>query len=135
MTDLSITAANVASGSNATTRSGRAGATVTAGQLVYLDTASGTFKLSDADATGAKQVTGIALNGAASGQPLTVQTGGDITIGATLTPGASYWLSGTPGGVAPEADLGSGEQVILVGLAKSASVLTLRITDTGVTGS
>jgi hypothetical protein len=135
MTDLTITAANVKAAANATTRSGQAGASITAGQLVYLDGTTGTYNLSDADLTGAKQVTGVALNGASSGQPLTVQTGGDISIGATLTPGATYYLSGTAGGIAPLADLSTGEEVVLVGIAKSTSVLALKITDTGVTSA
>lgn len=38
MADLTITAANVTAGALATTVTGTAGATITAGQLVYLDT-------------------------------------------------------------------------------------------------
>lgn len=135
MADLSITAANVKAGANALTTSGRAGAAASAGQAVYRDPADGKFKLADNDNASAavRQVDGIALHAAAVDQPLTVQTGGDITIGAALTPGTSYFLSGTPGGICPQADLSTGDDVILLGLAKSTTVLQLRIIDPGVT--
>ena len=133
MTDLSITAANVAKGSDALVEHGTAGEAVTQGQPVYLDSADGKYKLSDNDATGKKVVRGIALNSAADGQPLTIQRGGDITIGATLTAGARYYLSDTAGGIIPEADLGTGMDVVLLGLAKSTSVLALDIQTPGVT--
>lgn len=135
MADLTITAANVVAGSNARTEHGIAGATITAGQAVVFNTATKRWVLADADhATAALRIArGIALNGASSGQPITVQTSGPITIGATLTPGVGYYLSGTPGGVCPVADVGTGENVCLLGLAASATVLNLDIQNPGVT--
>jgi hypothetical protein len=133
MADLSITAANVVPGSDAVRESGTAGATVTAGQLVYLDTSDMKFKLADSNGASALRVpNGIALNGASNGQPLSIQKGGDITIGATLTAGVAYYLSDTPGGICPVADLGSGEYPCIVGIAKSASVLSVNIQPSGV---
>jgi hypothetical protein len=135
MTDLSITAANVVQGANAQVVSGRAGEAITAGKTVYHDATAKKWKLADSDSAtaGAKVAGGIALNGAALDQPLFVQTGGDITIGATLTAGAAYYLSETAGGIQPAADLGAGENVCLIGLAKSATVLTIDIRAPGVT--
>lgn len=103
--------------------------------MVYKEAATGKYKLADADNADAevRQPRGIALNGAADNQPLAVLTGGDITIGATLTAGTAYYLSATPGGIAPLADIASGDDVVLLGLAKSASVLSLRIVAPGVT--
>ena len=49
MADLTLTAASVLAGSNATTRLGTAGATITAGQVVYFDDTTNTFKLADTD--------------------------------------------------------------------------------------
>jgi hypothetical protein len=43
----------------------------------------------------------IVLTGSAAGQSVVVQTGGQITIGATLTAGVVYYLSGTAGGIRP----------------------------------
>jgi hypothetical protein len=134
VTDLSITAANVKRGSNAIVdRSRDAGATVTAGQPVYLDPATGTYKLADANGSGTRACDGIALNGASAGQPLAVHKGGDLTAGATLSPGATYCVSATAGGICPQADLSTGDDVIVIGVATSASNLAVRPFDTGVT--
>lgn len=133
MADLVITAANVAKGSDATVENGTAGATVTAGQAVYLDTADGRLKLADNNGTGTRSVRGVALHGAAAGQPLQIQRAGDITIGATMTAGAAYYLSANAGGIAPAADLAAGMDPILIGMAKSTTVLTIDIIDVGVT--
>lgn len=130
MTDLSITAANVIAGSGADITRGIAGATITAGQAVYLDEATtGEWQLADSDAASAaargSARFGIALNGAADGQPLAIQTGGDINIGGTMTAGVAYYLSDAPGGVCPFADLATGDYVTLVGVAKSTTVLAI----------
>lgn len=129
MADLSITAANVVSGDNAIIKDGSAGEAVAAGKVVYKSPVSKKWMLADSNSgtAAAREATGIALNGAALDQPLRVQTGGDLVLGATLTPGTSYYLSDTPGGVCPLADVGSGEYVCQLGLAKSPSVLALDI--------
>jgi len=135
MADISITAANVVAQSNATIVNGRAGATITAGQMVYKETASGKYKLADADSATQEiqETTGMALNGAADGQPLAVCTSGDVALGAVLTAGARYYLSSAAGAIQPEADLSAGEEINLIGLAKSTTVLNIRITRPGVT--
>ncbi|MFZ5690540.1 MAG: hypothetical protein ACOY5F_04735 [Pseudomonadota bacterium] len=136
MADLSITAANVVPQAGATIDfSRKAGATVTAGQMVYLDPATNRWKLADADhATQAVQEAGgMAVCGAADGQPLAVLTAGDVALGSVLTAGARYYLSSTAGGIQPEADLSAGEEINLIGMAKSATVLAVRITRPGVT--
>ncbi|WP_127524581.1 hypothetical protein [Mesorhizobium sp. Z1-4] len=134
MTDISVTAASVVAGTNAVTENGRAGATITAGQVVYKDASDGKFKLADSDSgTAAVKVAyGIALNGAADGQPLSVAKKGDVTFNAVLTAGTAYYLSETAGGIQPQADVAS-EDVIFLGLAKSTTVLALDIQIPGVT--
>lgn len=134
MTDLSITAASVVPGADARTISGTAGATITAGQAVYLDTATNTYKLADSNGAAAliRTPVGIALHGASANQPLTIQRSGDLTIGATLTAGVAYYLSDTPGGICPVADVGSGEYPCIVGIAKSTTVLDVNIQASGV---
>ena len=133
MVDLVITPANVVKGANATTRDGIAGATITAGQVVYRDSADGKYKLADSNSATAavRSPDGIALNGASDNQPIEVLTEGDITIGATLTAGVAYYLSDTPGGIAPVADVGSGEYSTIIGIAESASVLNVQIHESG----
>lgn len=133
MVDISITAASVVRGTDSHTQTGTAGATITAGQTVYLDS-DGVYQLADSNsATAAARVpAGIALNGAADGQPLTILTRGQVTIGATLTAGVVYYQSDTPGGICPVADIGSGEYATIVGIAVSTSVLDVRIVASGV---
>jgi len=135
MADLVITAASVLAGSNMMRDSGTAGETITAGQAVYRSSTTNKWMLADSDSATAeaKKATGIALNGAALNQPLTVLKSGDITIGAALTAGTAYYLSNTPGGICPVADVGAGEDVCLLGLAKSTTVLAVAIQSPGVT--
>lgn len=129
MADLTITAASVLAGANAHKRTGIAGATITAGQPVYEDSAdSSKFKLADnnASASTAKCV-GIALHGAASGQPLTiVEEDDDFTAGATLAVGI-YALSATAGGICPVADLASGNYPVVLFVAKSTSKAIVKL--------
>lgn len=134
MADLVITAANVVSGDGANISHGYAGATVTAGQPVYRDPTDTKMKLSDNNSATAavRKVKGLALHGAADGQPLAFQTEGPITIGATLTPGVAYYLGDAPGGICPVADLSAGEYPVIIGIAKSATVLDVQIQEAGV---
>lgn len=134
MADLTITAASVIMGTGASIKHGTAGATITAGQQLYLDTATDTWKLADSNsATAAVRVpSATALHASLAGQPITVLTGGPITIGATLTAGVAYYLSDTPGGICPVADVGSGEYVTIIGIATSTTVLDVDYTSSGV---
>jgi hypothetical protein len=132
--DLTVTAANVVAGAAAVTREGVAGVTVTAGQTLYRDAADSRWKLADNNSAtaAARSPRGIALNGAAAGQPVLVLTDGPVTIGATLTPGVVYYLSANAGGIAPVADLATGMYPTIVGIAKSASVLDVKFHESGV---
>lgn len=131
--DLTITAASVAPSTGAQTVNGTAGATITQGQPVYLDSTTSTYKLSDNNLSGAKSCSGIALNAASSGQPLTIQTGGAINLGATLTVGKIYVVSATAGAIAPSADLATGNDVIILGVATSSSIMQMQIFAPGAT--
>src|SRR5258705_6368877 len=133
MTDISITAANVVGSGSATRETMTAGVAVTAGQAVYLDSATNTYKLSDSNLVGAKTCRGIALNSAAASQPLTIQKNGTITIGGTLVKGTTYCQSTTPGGICPQADITTAGDLVILGVATSATVLSLNIQNTGVT--
>lgn len=134
MADLTVTAASCVKGSNAVTESGHAGETITAGQPVYLDTTTNLYMKADANAAtaAARTARGIALNGASLNQPLMIQKSGDLTLGATMTAGIQYYLSDTPGGICPVADIGAGEYVVPIGVATSTTVMRLNITYSGV---
>lgn len=135
MADLSITAANVKSSAGSIVDRGVAGATVTAGQQVYKDPATGKYLLADNNSATVRARTpdGTALHGASLDQPLAVHREGDITIGATLVAGTDYWLGDVPGAICPRADIATGESPCLLGVAKSTSVLAYKIAPSGVT--
>lgn len=130
MADISITAANVLKSSTGIPALGIAGATITAGQAVYIDTSdSNKIKLADADGTApANTFAGIALNSATAGQPIsycTSDTGG-FTIGATLAIGDTIWLSPNPGGLTRTfADFGSTDKITVVGSMVTTTTMNL----------
>lgn len=121
MTALSITAASVLPDTDANYFVGIAGVAITAGQLVYYDTTTGTYKLTDSDALATSQVAGVALDGAAAGQPVVIQDKGTVTIGATIAAGVAYVASQTAGGISPLADLLTGDYLCIVGYGASGS--------------
>lgn len=138
MADLTVTAANCVPGSNANIVHGTAGETVTAGQVVYKSSSTSKWMKADANAATAEargsdvNNVGIALCGSSLNQPISVITGGDLTLGATMTAGIAYFLSDTAGGICPVADIGSGEYVVQIGLATSTTVLAVKPVYTGV---
>lgn len=132
MADLSITNTAVIAASTATVEHKLAGATITAGQTVYLDESTDTYKLADADGTGTTRTRGIALNGASSGQPLAIIKEGDLTMNAVLTAGVSYFQSPNPGGIGARAEVLTGDYVTSLGIAKSTTVLAVKIDYSGV---
>lgn len=132
MADLVVTAASVVADPSARVVHGKAGATVTAGQVVYLDDTTGTYKLADSNVAAARSPDGIALHASLSGQPVAVIESGLLTLGAILTAGVAYYLSDTPGGICPVADVGATEYSTILGIASSTSVLKMKISESGV---
>lgn len=135
MPDLVLVPAEVLPGQGATYTYGAAGVAVTAGQVCYLDAAAKQFKLADANGTAATAtVKGVAMHGATPGQPLTLQSGGEIVLGAgaAMVVGGLYVLSANPGMVAPAGDLAAGHFTVLLGVAVSATNLRLQLLNSGV---
>lgn len=104
MAALTITPSQVLTVADATNAfvQGTSGATITAGMAVYSDlTDSGRYKAADANlSVAAAVVAGIALHGASAGQPLRIQTGGTIDLGAAAAAavGVVYILGGVVAG-------------------------------------
>jgi hypothetical protein len=133
MTDLSITVANVVQGQDAVTETGLAGEAITQGQVVYRSTDGKYYKADCDSATAAvRSPRGVAQNAASANQPLTIQTKGQITIGATMTAGLAYYLSKTAGGICPVADIASGGYAVVVGIAMSTTVLRITFIESNV---
>ncbi len=134
MAELTITAASVLQ-TNGNTQEGIAGATITAGQPVYLDSSTNTYKLAQCDGStpwADAVVVGISLHAALAGQPLKIQTSGTLAIGATVGVGLIYVLGTTAGLIMPSADLVSTNRLVILGFAPSATTLTLCINNTGI---
>lgn len=130
MSDLTITASQVLPGADAEIdRLHNAGATITAGQSLYLDktVTPNLWKPTDANAAATADVDGIALHGSLAGQPLAAQTSGEITLGAgaAMTVGETYGNSETAGGIAPISDRVTGVIVPNIGVAKTAAILKM----------
>ena len=136
MADISVTAPNVVMSAAGKYVDGTAGATITAGQAVYLDSTTNTYKLADSNASAAAaDCVGVAVNGAASGQPIRICTeDSDFTPGATLSISVAassgiYLLSSTAGGIEPLTaltDLASGDYPAVLFVAKSATKCNFR---------
>lgn len=125
--DLVPVAANVATVTDGQFGTGTAGETITAGQTLYLDAATNTYKLADVNASGKDVIAGISLHGASSGQPIKFQAGGTINLGVTLTVGLIYVGSATPGGIAPSADGITGWKTCVLGIATTTANLKMGI--------
>lgn len=134
--DYSVTATSVVPSSGATIARGTAGATITAGQSVSIDSNSA-IQLYDANSgtSSTRTFAGIALTGAASGQPILYCTADpSFTPGFTVAAGAIVIGSATAGGLCPAADLATGHYLTVVGVgigsnkikfsALAASVIT-----------
>jgi hypothetical protein len=134
MTALSLTASAIVAGSNATRDAGIAGETVAAGQPIYLSSTTNKWMLADTNSATAEArvAKGIALNSASLNQPVAVIKDGDLTVGAVLTKGVGYYLGGTAGTIVPVADLTTGDYTCFLGIAKSTSVLAVKIQNAGV---
>lgn len=132
MAAITITAADVTPGANAVVVLETAGENaITAGEPVR-KTSNKVFAASNATAAAAA-VIGIALANAATNQPVAVITGGDISFGDdVLTVGLIYAVGDSAGQIVPSADLGSGDFTTILGVAKTASVLSLDIQRSGV---
>lgn len=134
MAAISITAANVLASAQAVKELCTAGATITAGQVVYLDTSTGTVKLADADASSTTaKAYGIALGGAASGQPILIcKEDPDFTPGGTLSLSVAsdagiYILDGTAGAFCPMGDRAAADYPVIIGVAKSTTKMFFKI--------
>jgi hypothetical protein len=131
MADLAPTPANVVKYSGSTTRTGTAGAVIAAGDTLYLD--GTTLKLAQADSLVKAACVGIALNGAATGQPVNYLVAGGINPGCAVVVGTYYCVSDNAAGkIAPNADLGGTAYPTGLGFATTTSRIEVTINASGV---
>src|SRR5689334_2100256 len=129
MAALTVTAANVIAAAGATIDTSRNfGATITAGQSVYLDTVTNTYKLFNAITSAVTgKLAGVALNGGSSGQPAAILTDGNYNPGATVAVGVVYVGGGTNGAINPSADLVSTWFSNVLGIATTTSNILVKL--------
>ena len=123
MADIAIVPASVVPGESAAQiEVVTAGATIVEANLLYFDTGTTSYKLSDCTAPATAKVERIALSSGGSGDPITVQRPGTtVELGVTMTAGQPLFLS-EAGGMMPAADLTTGDIPVVVGFATSADV-------------
>lgn len=133
MADITVTAADVGlADTGVVTQTVQVAVAVTQGQVGYLDTTESKYRLADADlSSAAASAAGIFLTPAAIDGYAVIATSGPVDVGATLTVGETYVVSGTAGGIAPIADLATGDYVTILGIATAAGKLQLDISASG----
>lgn len=125
MANLSITAGNVDWQSGTRPVDGYGGATITRGQVLYLNS-NLRYVLADASAANTAAVAGIAVTDGTNGGIMKVAlAGARINIGATTVAGTPYVLSATAGAICPYADLLSTEIPNLLFWGTGTAVVTL----------
>lgn len=130
MADFTCTPADIQQTSTAKTRAGIAGETLTAGQVVFRDSADNNY-IKAADCTNADKyaAVGIALNGAATGQPCDyVEEDLGFDPGFTAAIGDVIILS-TAGLMAPVADATTGDYVVICGVMNGTESMNLQFSE------
>jgi hypothetical protein len=131
MTDLVITNTDVdkIGGSQ---RTAEAGVAIAAGESVYIDTA-GLAQLCEKGASAVEAAfAGIALNDAGVAQPVTYQAAGSIDLGSVIAAGVIYVCGAAAGGIAPSADIGTGNFVTIIGVGLNGTDLQIGVNQSGV---
>ena len=114
--------------------------TITAGQLLYKDTASldasGNPKLRlvdvDAGTALAATIAGVSLHAALADQPITYQTAGSYTHGGASTLALVYIAGATAAGdINPASDLTTNWRCSVWGVATSTTVIQIGIINSG----
>lgn len=124
--DATITATQVAWVRGVRPRTVRGGAAITAGQVVYKNTATNEHELADADTDTASEVAGVAISDGQDGRDMLIAPPGAVyNCGFTTTAGTIYVLSTTAGGIAPEADLASGDYVVVLFVGNGTAIVEL----------
>lgn len=104
-----------------------AGEILVAGDVVYISAAN-TVSKADTSAEATSRIIGVTGAGAAAAAPVKVCSDGVVAGFAGLTAGSRYFQDpATPGAVTTTVPTGSGESIVQVGYAKSATEMQLQI--------
>lgn len=117
---------------------GISGVAITAGHALYRDATDNTLKKAIATSAAAANCIGFALASApGTGQLISYfEGGGDLSGASGLVQGEAYFVSDTTAGaIMKYSDIGAGEYVSFVGIAKSTTVLTVHLFNNGIAHS
>ena len=126
MTAITITPADVIAAAGSSLGTGTSEGTITAGDVVYLNTSTSRYALADADVEATSVVAGIALNGASASQPFDFIKSGTLTVGAQATTGLVYYLSPTAGQF-DDAVPASSDYVTTLGIGLTSTTISINI--------
>lgn len=135
MAAISVTPGNVLRVDGEVVNGYLAGATITAGQAVYVDSNGVVQVLTNATSAGSgvgSSVVGVALNGGSTGQPIQIlKSGGTVNIGGTAAVGKQY-CAAPSGGFIPVDDIAGTEFITTLGVGLTAANIKLGINVSGV---
>ena len=127
MAAFSITAANVLHSTSATVFTGTAGATITQGQPLYLDTVTNTYKL--ANSLTNSPVAGIAMVGASANQDMVIcSRDPNFAPGFTINTGNFVIVGNVAGQLNPVEDRATGWYVTSLGVGIGGNRINFYIT-------
>jgi len=130
MADLIITAGNVLIYDGAEIGHGRAGEAVTAGEAVYQHT-DGKLWLADCATAAKANAKGVALNDAATNQPVAYIKKGGLNPGAAVTVGAVYGVTDTGGGIGLISERAAEDYMTILGVASTTSRIDVQLNVSG----
>lgn len=107
------------------------GEAVSHGDVGRFNSIDNRYYLADCTSEENAKAKGFFLSSASAGG-VAIWMEGDISLGAIMTIGTSYFLSATPGKICLESDLVTGNFKTTLGIASSTSVLPLKINASGV---
>jgi hypothetical protein len=132
MADLTITASDVKRKTGSQIRDGIAGEALSRGELVYEKASDKKLYKADASALATADAVGVAMDYADADDPISYHRRGKYAAGATVAVGTIYVVSATAGGIAPEADILSGEFLTILGIAVSTTEIEVDLDASGV---
>lgn len=134
MPNLTVVPTELLTQNSPTLRILAAGEAIDAGEVVYRDATTLTYKLAQCDGTADEaDAVGIAAHDANATNPVTIVSSGVVVLGATAAPiaGVVYMLSPTPGKIMPVTDQVVGQHVTVVGVGAVNNALFLHVGGSG----
>ena len=133
MADYSITSSAVKQTAATVSQTYTSSGATAIGKSVYLDSATNTVMLAQADDANTSTVKGITLSeSTAADQPIVVAIGGDVTMDGLNKGDVVILSAAAAGGLAPDADATIGNIKSIIGYATTDTNLKVNLINTGV---